>query len=52
MKLFQIKKNYGMSFNEAVAYCLHLAYAVYPQLFGVLRYFAGVIFKNPFQNKL
>lgn len=51
-KVFQIKKQYGITLGEAVAYCLHFAFVVYPQLFGVLRYFTGVIFKYPLQNKL
>ena len=51
-KIFQIKKKYGITFEEAATYCLHFAYVVYPQLFGVLRYFTGVLFKHPLQNKL
>lgn len=51
-KIFQIKKQYGMNIKEATAYCLHLAYVVYPQFFGVVRYFTGVIFGKPLHNKL
>ena len=50
-KLGEFKKTYNMSTTEALIYGLHLSYVIYPQLFGLLRYFWGQLIKNPLQNK-
>jgi glycosyltransferase involved in cell wall biosynthesis len=40
-----------LGIRGAILYCSHLSFVVYPQFFGVLRYFATSITGMPLQNK-
>lgn len=40
-----------LGMQAAILYCAHLSFVVYPQFFGVMRYFATCITAKPLQNK-
>ena len=51
VKIPSFSRRFGITLNTAFLYALHLSFVVYPQLFGLLRYLAGLIRGKPLQNK-
>lgn len=49
--LRRLKQNFGKSWKHTLFYAVHSALVVYPQFWGVLRYFWGRISGRPLRNK-
>jgi len=47
----RLKEEYRENGKNTLIYVIHTAVVVYPQFFGVLRYFWGAIARRPLQNK-
>ena len=50
-RLGRIKRQYRQTWTTSILYVGHTALVVYPQFCGVLRYFWGILTRNPLKNK-
>jgi GT2 family glycosyltransferase len=50
-RLSTFRNNFSMTLADALAYGTHASLVVYPQFFGVLRYFTGTVVSRPLLNK-